>query len=450
MALIDLALLSDEKVYVDTSTNPTTANLIGLGALNAETTVYYGDGSVNLTNAVGVTAVNNSNIVATGGSDVTLDSGLLSINALTGQNLLIDGDSSITLNAAGVSVAGVLTDLLNSTTVEFSGGGAGTFQFTPPTVGLLSTFTITVDSMSAGDKIVIPIAGNGVSALREPSTTSIFGVTTYTGYDATNGYLTLTNGTILTSQVTVKIKMTQEEYDLYAASRSTYLNAATDTFTFPGTVDPDEPVYVVKCFARGTLIETVNGKVAVENLKLGDLVLTKDHGPQPIRWIGSKVVDALILDRNAKLRPIRIRKGALGKNIPEMDLIVSPQHRILIRSIIAQKMFGTGEVLVAAKQLLQVKGIDIATDMDRVEYFHILFDQHEVVMSNGAETESLYTGPEALKSFPIEALEEIFTLFPELRDRDYSPKAARSLASGRQARKLAIRHIDNNKPLVTA
>lgn len=56
-------------------------------------------------------------------------------------------------------------------------------------------------------------------------------------------------------------------------------------------------------------------------------------------------------------------------------------------------MFGTDEVLVAAKQLLQLDGIDIATDVERVDYYHILFDRHEVMILNGAETESLYTGP---------------------------------------------------------
>ncbi|SDE83846.1 Hint domain-containing protein [Paracoccus isoporae] len=112
-------------------------------------------------------------------------------------------------------------------------------------------------------------------------------------------------------------------------------------------------------------------------------------------------------------------------------------------------MFGTNEVLVAAKQLCQVDGIDTAYDLDEVEYFHILFDRHEVVISNGAETESLYTGPQALKSVGEAALEEIFTIFPELKDHDYTPVPARTFASGRMGRKLAMRHKKNAKPLVS-
>ncbi|WP_294925589.1 Hint domain-containing protein [uncultured Paracoccus sp.] len=204
----------------------------------------------------------------------------------------------------------------------------------------------------------------------------------------------------------------------------------------------------VPCFARGTLIDTPDGPTTIEDLKRGDLVLTRDNGPQPIRWIGSTKLAALQLMRNGKLRPIRIVAGALGNGLPSSDLMVSPQHRVLVRSRIAQKMFGTDEVLVAAKQLLQVEGVDIAADIESVEYFHMLFDRHEVVVSNGAETESLYTGPEALKALPPAAVEEIFTLFPELRAHGHKTTPARVLASGRRGRNLAIRHIQNGKALV--
>ena len=148
------------------------------------------------------------------------------------------------------------------------------------------------------------------------------------------------------------------------------------------------------------------------------------------------------------LRPIRIAAGALGAAMPAQDLLVSPQHRIMVRSRIAQKMFGAPEVLVAAKLLLMLDGVDIAEDQAEVEYFHILFDRHEVVFSNGAETESLYTGAEALKAVGPAAREEIFALFPELRDADFVPQGARILASGRQGRKLVMRHIQNHRQMV--
>lgn len=204
------------------------------------------------------------------------------------------------------------------------------------------------------------------------------------------------------------------------------------------------------CFARGTLLDTPQGPRAIEHLRPGDLVITKDHGPRPIRWIGNRVISGATLARHENLRPILIRAGALGQNMPARDLIVSPQHRILLRSRVAQKIFGAREVLVAAKQLLQIDGIDICRDIEAgIDYFHMLFDQHEVVFANGAETESLYTGPQALKSVGQAALDEIFAIFPELQDADHQADGARVLASGRQGRKLVARHYANRQPLVS-
>ena len=202
------------------------------------------------------------------------------------------------------------------------------------------------------------------------------------------------------------------------------------------------------CFAAGTRIRTAAGEVAVEDLEVGDTVDTRDSGVQPIRWIGRRSLSAADLADNPKLRPIRIRAGALGPGQPARDLVVSPQHRILVRSSIAQRMFGTPEVLVAARQLCQIDGIDIANDLTEVTYVHLLFDAHEILFSNGAETESLYTGPEALAAVGPAAREEIFALFPELMTRDYRPHPARSLPSGRLARRLAVRHLRNGKALV--
>ncbi|WP_227493379.1 Hint domain-containing protein [Paracoccus kondratievae] len=213
-----------------------------------------------------------------------------------------------------------------------------------------------------------------------------------------------------------------------------------------GTLElSDDEVF---CFVAGTLIETENGFVPVETLQVGDKVMTRDNGLQPIRWIGSIKLKAAALKASPKLMPIRIRAGALGDGVPSSDLLVSPQHRVLVRSKIAQKMFGTMEVLVAAKQLLQLDGVDIATDLAEVEYFHILFERHEVVNSNGALTESLYTGPQALRSVGKAAREEIFALFPQLSDADFVPEPARMLPSGRKARKLTVRHRQHHRPMV--
>lgn len=222
------------------------------------------------------------------------------------------------------------------------------------------------------------------------------------------------------------------------------LTVQTDT-TVPKTIPPSQ----VLCFGRGTLIETDRGLVAVEDLRVGDMVVTRDNGLQPIRWIGSLVLTSAALATRANLRPIRIRAGALGANSPSADLIVSPQHRVLVRSKVAVKMFGADEILVAAKQLLNLDGIDIAEDLAEVEYYHFMFDDHQVVLSNGAETESLFTGPEALKSVGHAARREILDLFPDLAELDYEPVPARMIPSGRKARKLVMRHLQNGRVLVS-
>lgn len=190
------------------------------------------------------------------------------------------------------------------------------------------------------------------------------------------------------------------------------------------------------------MIDTPGGSVPIETLRAGDLVMARDNAPQVLRWIGGTRLSAL------HLRPIRIRAGALGAGLPAADLLVSPQHRVLVRSAIARRMFDAPEVRVAAKHLLTLEGIDIATDQAQVAYFHLLFDRHELVISNGVETESLYAGAEALASLGRAEMEEIFALMPALRDPALRPEAARPLSGGRKGRALAARHARHQPPLV--
>lgn len=206
--------------------------------------------------------------------------------------------------------------------------------------------------------------------------------------------------------------------------------------------------YQPVCFTRGVQITTVANAVVVEDLQVGDLVLTMNHGLQPIRWIGSCHVSADRLRQNPDLRPIRIRAGALGKGLPETDLLVSPQHRVLVRSPVAQRMFGTCEVLIAAKKLLPLDGIELDEDCAEVAYWHVLFDQHEVIYSNGAPTESLFTGPEALKSVGPKARVEIEALFPEICDPQFHPASACDIPKGALAKTLVRRHQKNGMPLL--
>lgn len=205
----------------------------------------------------------------------------------------------------------------------------------------------------------------------------------------------------------------------------------------------------VPCFVAGTLIQTIHGEVLIEDLKNGDLVLTMDCGYQAICWIGGRRLSCSQLEANPKLMPIRIRAGTLGSGKPTKDLLVSPQHRILIRSKIAKRMFGESEVLIPAKKLTAIEGIDFAREVQGVEYFHILFQAHQIVFSNGAPTESLFTGPEALKSVSAAARLEIETLFPDITAPGFMPASARHIPKkGQQIKVMADRHQKNKQPLL--
>ena len=208
----------------------------------------------------------------------------------------------------------------------------------------------------------------------------------------------------------------------------------------------------VPCFASGTLIETAQGPVAVEHLKIDDQVLTYDGTLQPIRWISSCGFSPAQLAAQPNLIPILIRADALGPGYPQQDLVVSPQHRVLVSSAVAMRMFGHRDILVPANKLLPLDGIDILPDTtDGVAYWHVLFDTHQVIWSNGAPTESLFTGPEALKALSPAARSEIELLFPGICKSDFQPIAADHIPkTGKQVKKLVQRHQMNNKSLYNA
>lgn len=222
------------------------------------------------------------------------------------------------------------------------------------------------------------------------------------------------------------------------------------TYTF-GAFNTDGGVAytsLIHCFANGTLIETRQGPVAVEDLRTGDCVRTLDSGFQPIRWIASRTLDSIDLALRPKLRPIRIRAGALGDGVPGRDLLLSPQHRVLIRSSVVRRMFAEEEVLVAANKLLDVNGIEQLDAIEKVTYFHVLLDDHQIVFSNGAATESLFLGTETLNALTPEARMEIELLFPALVAAETPINSARPiLKKGPKVRTLVERHAKNGQAL---
>lgn len=176
---------------------------------------------------------------------------------------------------------------------------------------------------------------------------------------------------------------------------------------------------LMMCFTAGTLIDTPNGPRPVETLREGDMVLTLDNGPQPVRWSGSRAIPG-----QGAMAPIVFAAGAIGN---KTELRLSPQHRVLLEGWRAELMFGTDQVLSAAKHMVNDSTIR-QVDCAEVTYVHIMFDTHQLVKSNGAWTESFHPGAQG-EAVLSEQWAEITAIFPELATdvAAYGPTARTTL-----------------------
>lgn len=170
------------------------------------------------------------------------------------------------------------------------------------------------------------------------------------------------------------------------------------------------------CFGAGTLIETPSGPVPVEDLSPGDQVLTLDHGAQVIRGIGHAVLPRAALEHEPHFRPIRVLAGAFGPGKPDRDLLLSPQHRVLITGWEAELLFGAAELLVPIVKLVNDRTIRIAADVAGISYYHLLLDRHEILRANGLESESCLRLQATVKDPELRprALMDLFTNDPDL------------------------------------
>lgn len=191
----------------------------------------------------------------------------------------------------------------------------------------------------------------------------------------------------------------------------------------------------VICFTPGTRILTPEGPRLIDDLLPGDLIQTKDNGPQEILWRGSRRMTGARLYAMPHLRPIRFRAGALGQGRPEDDLWVSPQHRMLLRGPAAQALFNSAEVLVAAEDLVNDQSIAVDLAAREVTYIHLLLDRHNVIFANGMETESFHPSNTALDTIDPHDRAGLLGLFPgiEVNPHSYGDYARRNLSASEAA-----------------
>jgi Hint domain len=346
--------LGQQSPYVVNSSNAPSDQTLSVSLASSGTLIVDGV-NATITSLAGANLVSNTTIEAINGAHLTMNSSAANIAAGSQLTYDIGAGSSIALNAGLANVG-----LLNSTTIHFDNtGGTGQFTLTPAAINLsLTTFPV-VTGLSNGDKITL--AGATSAAL---------------------------SGNVLTFHYPGLLNLdTTASFTLQGIP-------AGSSVTFDNTTD----TVVFACFLRGTRIATPYGEVAVEDLRPGDMVLTLNRGRAPIRWIGRRVLDPLIIERPRDAWPIRIRQGALADNVPHRDLLVSPDHCLFVH-----------DVLIPAKLLVNGTTIVQEECEDPFEYFHIELDAHDVVLAEGMLAETyldlgnrhMFLGPGVAQVLPI-------------------------------------------------
>ncbi len=161
----------------------------------------------------------------------------------------------------------------------------------------------------------------------------------------------------------------------------------------------------VPCFAEGTLIDTGQGGIAVEEITTGQALWTKDAGRQTVRWVASTTVAG-----RGDLAPVVFEPGAFGN---DRALVVSQQHRMCVEAAMAELLFGKPLVLVAAKHLVGLPGVR-TEERAEVRYTHFMFDSHQIVRANGALSESFFYAEQSAGALEQAPRGELQSLFPSL------------------------------------
>lgn len=190
---------------------------------------------------------------------------------------------------------------------------------------------------------------------------------------------------------------------------------------------PDAPAVI--CFTPGTRIATPAGLRAVETLRTGDRVSTRDDGAQEILWVGERRMSGARLYAMPEFRPIRFGAGALGIGRPEATLLVSPQHRMLVQGHAARALFNEAEVLVAARDLVNGGTIRVEQGLREVHYIHLLLERHQILRADGLDCESFHPNSTTPEMIVPEQRAGLLALLPQVFEdpASYGAPARRSL-----------------------
>lgn len=276
------------------------------------------------------------------------DSGYIEIAALA-DNVTVSNGGGIEVDSTGV---------VRNLTV----GRGGTFGIRPGEGGVIENVTIA----SGGSIDATDIASAGSVAIQNGGAIDFSGLTFQSGGSATlkgDPVLTVTEGSVSRS-ISIEGNYAGEHFVLSDDGSG-------------GTVATLEPDDGTPCFCRGTLIETERGEIAVEDLAIGNRVRTASGALRPIRWIGHRSYSGPFVRGNRNVLPIVIRAGALGGGLPRRDLSVSPLHAMALEGVLIPAI-----CLVNGVSILQAESID------QVTYFHIELETHDILLAEGAPSES--------------------------------------------------------------
>lgn len=335
-----------------------TTRVQGNATIGASGVLEIGQGgSVSVSNTLTVAGTLS---IAQGGSlsiSGTIDvSGSLTVAGTLQMSTALIGSGSVIVDGGAVQSIGGGPANIAASNLAFTITNGGTLSVTAPPAGT----SIAFGAVSAGQSntLVIP---SYVTSFSAPVTNFGYGSIIQSGNTSSSGTVTRNAGggdyTVVVGNVT-----------LDHVQLASNVSAAALTFSNGA---------VAACYLSGTRIATPDGERPIEALAIGDLVLTAAGAARPIRWIGRRAYAGRFLAASPQAQPIRIQAGALGPGVPRRDLLVSPQHAMLIDGL-----------LVPAELLLNGRSITRDSFFTSVEYLHLELDSHDVLLAEGAPSES--------------------------------------------------------------
>ncbi|HEV2098788.1 MAG TPA: Hint domain-containing protein [Stellaceae bacterium] len=322
------------------------------------------------------TVTNHGRIQATGASGIGVD--------LVAGGTVIDSGTITAASGTAVHFGGTGGNLLEleagyKFTGSIVGSGSAGVTNTLELSGALGGVTVNYNSLNLTNFQYVDFAaptGSHDETLVIGNTASRPG--TIEGFTAFHDIIDLTNFTYHTG---ASVTETGDVLTIVSGSETLTLNLAGN---YPGIhwaaiedAGTGTDVIVATCFRRGTRIRTADGEAPVEDLAIGDKVATLSGEARPVRWIGRRAFDGRFIAGNRHVLPIRIAKDALADGVPARDLWVSPGHSMYLDG-----------VFVLAEHLMNGATIVQAEAVERVEYFHVELDTHDILFAEGAPAES--------------------------------------------------------------